>query len=71
MEFLRITNAEVNLCQDPAAWLAEKARRVEQEMIDSGEADPADFLKLKPPKDLTFIEEIRYTYAKQMMIPVH
>jgi hypothetical protein len=45
--------------QDPAAWLAEKARRVEEEMIDNGDADPEDFLKLKPPPDLTFFEEIR------------
>lgn len=39
---------------DPKAWMAEKARRVEEEMIDSGEADPEEFLKLKPPPDLTF-----------------
>ena len=35
--------------KDPKAWMAEKARRVEEEMIDSGEADPEEFLNLKPP----------------------
>lgn len=53
------------LYQDPAAWLAERARRVEEQMIDNGEADPDAFLKLKPPPDLTFIEEIRYVCVRK------
>lgn len=51
--------------KDPAAWLAERARRVEEKMIDDGEVDPDAFLKLKPPPDLTFIEEIRWTRAQK------